>query len=166
MCSLVDILMQKWAAWGPWPVHCSGSRQTAHLTITVDVSFIFALQFEPCSAQARPQVMKLLPFYFAINGWRLACALIVCQCHRHLWSIYRTAVSMPCAISQTTSQTSLSCACPLPHTMYYAALVAHYLDKFNVGNLMLGMSIAMRCSHPNVRQAALDCDNVQLSNTL
>ena len=50
--------------------------------------------------------------------------------------------------------------------MYYAALVAHYLDKFNVENLMLGMSIAMRCSHPNVRQAALDCDNVQLSNTL
>ena len=66
---------------------------------------------------------------------------------------------MPCAMSETISQTSLSCACPLPHTMYNAALVAHCLDEFHVRNLMLGKSIAMRCSHPNVRQAALDCDN-------
>ena len=66
---------------------------------------------------------------------------------------------MPCAMEETISQTSLSCACPLPHTTYYAALVAHCLDEFHVGNLMLGKSIAMHYSHPNVRQAALDCDN-------
>ena len=55
--------MQKLATWGLWPVHCSGSRQTAHLTSTMDVSFVSALQFQTCSTQARPRVMKLLPFH-------------------------------------------------------------------------------------------------------